>query len=506
VLLTNICKGSPHTPGDDTPPSKDRPLDAGTPYCPSARYRNDPVTYEFPIGADISVLQTTHRDENSHRTVNVNTVGEIRLRRLPKDSKHGNQAYFTVNVHVSDRGLEVIRTWDEDSRLLKVSTPVNANIDTPGPHCVSLEITAWFPEDAELTNLLIESITLTLRVLDDIKINVIGRSKFATITGKVSFPAISLMAPNIEPSGFSGSSEVSSPSHPFSSRRILVETVSGSIDGTYPLMDYLGISSQSGSIHVGVLPQVVLPSAPAPADLEVQTASGGIQVHFPVRDVQNPTYTPPPRNYITRVHSSSGSIKGSFYLGSVSNIRSTSGSVHIKGLPVIQEDAGQNTFETHTVNGGTHIQVLDPIYISLLSYSDEHPIQGPHPDPFAPIGDDDPYLIIPPNQYFDQSLFEIDEREEAAKKALRNLRSVHVSSSGSVDVQYPNSWEGTLHAKSVSGSVSAKGDGIRIIRERKWYGYKEVLARKGVDDDNEGSIVDMTNVAGSLQFTVAAPV
>jgi len=452
--------------------------------------------------------------------VDVTTAGEIRLRRVPTDSKHGNQAYFTVDVHVSDPNLDVIKTWDHDARVLKVSTPKYARLDSSGPHCVSLEITAWIPEDAEFTNLLIEAVHLTLRVLEDIKINVTGRSKFATIIGQVAFPNINFLGsrkagPTLTETSSSTRLDESlvlltSPSQgnpPFSSRRILVETVSGSITGCYPLMDYLGVSSQSGSVKVSVFPQAVLPSAPAPAELDVQTASGSIEVDLPVRDTVNLAYIPPPRNYITHVHSSAGSIRGSYYLGSVSNFRSAASSIHITGLPVIQAESSndaeaspQNMFETRTINGAIEVQVLDPIFITLLSSVDKRPEQAPHPNPYLPVGDDDPYLVIPPSM--GDGMFKVDDRDQSKKKALRNLRSMHLSQSSSVSVQYPETWEGTLHAKTVSGSISAAGHGIRIIHEKNGYASSEIWARKGADIDTEGCFVEMSDIAGSLHFLV----
>lgn len=338
------------------------PVDAGHAYCPSATRRKEPVTYEFPVGADLTVLQTTHDNDDRWASANVKTSGEVHLRRIPKDSEHGNRAYFTVDVHVSDADLQIQRAWDEDSRTLKISTPRYAKLKSRGPHCVSLEITAWFPEDAELSNLLIEAVTLTFRVFDDIKVKVKGRSKFTTLSGDVHFPTIessgTLSEQNtlgsegpdiVDRSTFESQGELShkswfkaGPTHPFSSRRILVETVSGSIHGFYPLLDYLGISTQSGRVEVGVLPQEASKDAPAPADLEVQTASGRIKVDLPVNGVKNPKFTPPARNYITNVHSSSGKIEGTFYLGSVGSFKSTSGTIQINALPVVQASSNNN--------------------------------------------------------------------------------------------------------------------------------------------------------------------
>ena len=504
------------------PPSNDRPDDSAGLYCPSATHSEDVATYEFPIGADLTIAQITYGDDG-YRTVNVRTAGEIRLRRIPKDSSHGNQAFITVDARVSDPSLKVRKTWNHATRVLHVSTPKYARLDGRGPHCVSLEITAWLPEDAEFTSLMIEAVHLTLRVVGDIKINVSGQSTFGTIIGQVAFPETSLLGSTtdfptlseIAPStdlGKSGgvSSSTVRANPPFSSRRILVETVSGSITGCYPLMDYLGLSSQSGSIKVNVFPQPVLSAAPAPAELEVQTASGSIEANLPVRGTVNPTYVPPPRNYTTRVHSSAGSINGSFYLGSVSNFNSVSGSIHITTMPVLQAGSADesglppNSFNTHTVSGGIDIDVLNPIFITMVPYVDERPERRPPSNPYLPIQDDDPYLIHPPSM--DKALFRVGDPDAFKKKTLRNLQSSHGSQSSSISVRYPVLWEGTLYAKTVSGSIKAEGHGLRMIREKKGFASSELLMRKGVDTDDDGCFVEMSNIAGGLKFLVGSPV
>lgn len=478
-------------PGHDDS-GDDRPIDSSTPYCAAARHKEDVVTYEFPVGSDLTVLQTTHESGGGLSQKYVSTVGEIRLRRLPKDSKHGNRAYFTVDVQVSDESLHVEKTWDEDLRILKIITPRAAPLSSGGTHCVSLEITAWIPEDAQFSNLLIEAISLTLRVLDDVKVSVSGRSKFTTISGGVRFPVINSTETDVQADVPSWRS---SDGFPFSSRKVFVETMSGSIKGNYPLMDVLSLSSQSGTIHVDVFPQPVLPSAPAPADLEVGSSSGTIHVNCPVGGM----YTPPPRNYITTVHSTSSTISGSYYLGSANTFKTTSGTISITGLPVLRggdsPTAPNNSFETHTISGTTTVNVLDPIFISLLSNSLESQ---------KPVGDDEPYLVIPPGNIATQALFEVDPRATAETTKLHTLSSIHSSNSASINVRYPSAWEGTVHGKCVSGNIVAKGDGVRVINSRNGPGYSELKARKGDLEKGQGSIVEMKGISGSLTFLVGS--
>lgn len=102
----------------------------------------------------------------------------------------------------------------------------------------------------------------------------------------------------------------------------------------------------------------------------------------------------------------------------------------------------------------------------------------------------------------DKALFRLGDSGEFKKTMLRNLRSLHESKSSDVSIHYPQAWEGTLLAKTFSGSVSADGDGLEIIRQRKGYASTEVLARKGVDSDDQGCYVDMSAISGSLHFLV----
>lgn len=420
-------------------------------------------------------------------------MGEIRLRKIPQDSQHGNSPYFTVEAHASDPELEVLTTWDEGSKTLKISTPRYASLAGLGRHCISLEITAWFPENSELTNLNVEAVTLTLRVLEDVKVNVSGRSRFATVSGNVWFPIVDDSSFFIVYPDISTLSVDDTPTSPLSSRRTIVDTVSGSISGAYPLEDLLQISSQSGSVNVQVVPYPADPFAPMPADLEIQTSSGSIKALLPAQSILFPNYTPPPRNYITRVHSNSGSVGGSYYLGSDSHFKTNSGSIKIVALPVLQADTEKaNVFETHTLSGSTAVDIQDPIFISPLASSD--------------IGDQDPYRIIasPPSNPKAQQLFEIDERSSslAEQQKLLSLKSSHSSTAASVQVHYPDAWAGTIHAKAVSGSVALKGAGIRFLKNRKGPGFTEILAKRGVVDGDEGSMVEMNSVAGSLTFEV----
>lgn len=46
-------------------------------------------------------------------------------------------------------------------------------------------------------------------------------------------------------------------------------------------------------------------------------------------------------------------------------------------------------------------------------------------------------------------------------------------------MRYPNTWEGKIQARTLSGRIGIRWGGVRIIRD---WGGKEILAEKGLGD------------------------
>jgi hypothetical protein len=164
----------------------------------------------------------------------------------------------------------------------------------------------------------------------------------------------------------------------------------------------------------------------------------------------------------------------------------------------------ESLFETRTESGTTNIEILAPVFLSLLT--SERPEKPKQPEvPYQPIGEGDPYLLLPPTE---SELFEKDDRIEEddtifnEEQVLRSLRSTHHSTSGSISVRYPPAWEGTILAKSVTGTLGVTGNGVKKIREKNGWASKEIFAKKGVDDEHDGSTAELRGITGTLQFTV----
>lgn len=474
------------------PPPK-LPVGPGRRYCASATYHKEPITYNFPVGGDISVVQKTHEEDNIHGYARVDTTGEIRLRRLPKSSRiGGGKGYASVDINVSHPDIDIEWTLEGDSRFLTITTPLYAKLDSSTRHCVSLGIIVWLPEEATFTSILISAITLGLTVLDDIKVDV-GESKLESISGDISFPTPSSAdTPNVP---------ISHPEFRFDSRNVEVHTISGDINGLFPLLDNLDLVSKSGDIDVSVLPHEVLPSDPAPAELNAHTLSGDIDIRLPLLSTTKPEFTPPPRDYITQVSSVSGDISGTYYLGSSGIFDNVSGDLKMKILPIVQHGSADDPdvdpkvdFKTKTTSGRTEVEILDPMFISPLA--SEHPERQDTSAPYQPVGDQDPYRLLPGSG----KLFSYTSTANSKAKKLRSVQSSHKTTSSDIVIRCPDAWEGSVSGLTISGDISFEGKELKVVKSKKGFVRKEVLARKGVDSGDVGSFTTIETMSGDIQF------
>lgn len=460
----------------------------------------------------MNIVHKIKEQSGSKSYPTVSAEGEIRLRKAPVNSTHGNNPYITVDMGSSTR-MTTNLNWSEDSQTLTLTSPRYADRYTSKIECLYVIVTAWFPEDIEIPSMLFDSPTLNL-ALSDVKVNVTSRARFTTASGSIWFATgdeaeTQALLDSTHPALCSkpGGIKITSAKiaeFQLASRRTTVETISGDITGTYPLLDDLIISSESGDVVVFVSPQAASKVFPAPADLEVQTASGDIYVEFPVTDnhlgalLKTPLRQTIPdqsvrvRDYITRVHSTSGKIKGFFYLGSESNFKTTSGDIEVYGLPILPVDEGTskiplNIFETHTVSGATDLIIREPILFSAIFTENTLGI------PLS-IGENDPYKII---------LRPTDaEAKIIVSSKLRSLRSAHSSNTGMIKAKYPDAWQGSVHVKTVNGEIEVKGEGFRTVKEKTGWALREVEKLRGVDGKREASTVDISNISGEVAFRI----
>ncbi|ESZ94116.1 hypothetical protein SBOR_5501 [Sclerotinia borealis F-4128] len=472
------------------------PIHNGGPYCQHIS-KSEQTTFEIPNVAGIKVLQDFYKQDLPHdgRELNhVTTAGEVRIRNLPSSSKKG-KAHFTVDVKLSDPEYSVVKTWNEDDGTLKISTPRFAPPGTSENPCISIEVTAWVPEDVEIPNVFFDLVTLSIRLFLETNIKVAGDTVLKTVSGDVHFPKHSHLSTGYTP--ITAAEFQSQRNFEFDSRSIIVETVSGRIEGTYPLYDLLRLSSQSGTIGVDIYPKPVLRLAPAPATLDIHTSSGRIEVQSPVKIPQAIF----PREYITRVESISGAIQGDFFVGSTGIFKTSSSRIQLVVKPVLpttsdnddddddddDDDVKIDEFSTYSISGSTHVTLLDPLFIlpSAIDYTHENPIDH-YSTPSSGLTTLSSTSPIQPY-----------------KSLLHTFHSTHKTTSGRIEAYYPSSWIGNILAKTISGRIEMEGKGIQIVERNDSWGFKRIKARKGVDRDEDGGSVVLETVNGAIALRIA---
>lgn len=222
-------------------------------------------------------------------------------------------------------------------------------------------------------------------------------------------------------------------------RRTILKTSSSPITGSFTLLDLLVINSQSGSIAVSVDSGEADSSNPQPAQLSVSTSSGSVRVATSTTNVYE-------REYKTDISSQSGTITGSYLLGSEAFFKTSSGTISADILPYDSLALGHSSsLQTRSSSGATNVRVLS-------AYKN-------------------------------------------AGKAFKGLRSSHEShSSGSLNLRYPGEWEGKITADVSSGSVSVKGSGV-VVDEAG----RHVVAHKGEGND---STIDARTGSASVNVVI----
>jgi hypothetical protein len=226
----------------------------------------------------------------------------------------------------------------------------------------------------------------------------------------------------------------------FSSREIHLKTISGSISGEYQLSDLLSVKTKSGSVNIDIEPQEALSGFSNPAVFMVDTLSGSIRTDFKRKHI-------PDRDYQTYINTTVGSVDGTFIHGSRTEINSIAGFVTADLLP-FKSGAYQSEVYTHTRSGQTALMLRPPY--------------------------------------------------KAKNVAMTGLVSTHKTTSGALDVTYPEEWTGYVDGKSLSGALHLQGKSLQLLKENDEPGRNHVEAKKG----SGGSMLSFDSVSGGCEIKI----
>jgi DUF4097 and DUF4098 domain-containing protein YvlB len=234
------------------------------------------------------------------------------------------------------------------------------------------------------------------------------------------------------------SGDLTSQATKLNSRETFIYTVSGNIEGSFNMLDTLSFKTKSGTINTIIAPKEADKRYPdTPAEFSSETVSGTTTLKFLTDDL-------PDREYNSNIASTSGSISGTFLYGGRLDITTISGTLTADLFVTPGSSTQVRTFHQVSKSGSVRVTVLPSDHeLGILN---------------------------------------------------QNLETI----SGTLEVKYPETWEGKFHATSMSGTLSAEGHGVRIVKDSKGFTGHELVAKKG-DGDSQ-------TIASSISGTIGLAV
>jgi hypothetical protein len=351
--------------------------------CPSApiSYKDGELTYSFDVAANSNPSGFAFDQRWSKKPGSgpggrfIQLAGDVIVQAAPSDAEH--PITVDLDVKLSHEELaQVINIENKAGSLVFESEPVIRGFEGAEP-CISVVATISVATSANISAFEIGTIILPVHLKKSLE----------------------LTSQNILIHSTSGS--VSSETTQLESKKIEVETTSSVITGHFPLYDLLSLKSVSGDVNVDIKP-AESDNKEAAGVLVIRTTSGEIEANTDISSIPN-------RNFTTQVHTVSGTVDGTYLLGSSGNINTVSGSILVDLYAA--GDIANRSCIINSVSGTVRSTIHDNSY------------------------------------------------------KLGTLRSNVQSRTGGVDLNLPSAWEGQFHGETKTGSVQITGDGVKIIKD-----------------------------------------
>ncbi|KXJ86704.1 hypothetical protein Micbo1qcDRAFT_236770 [Microdochium bolleyi] len=479
AIVLGLIAGPAHNSGNDSTivpshpietrpgePEYHSPSDGNGPlftpkHCKDAKFRFDDLLLPLDAthGKDLSLVQNLYDGEGrSYLSVS----GAVTIRQ----AKDGQSPEIRLQMVTDYEDLHLKVTLDNPAQQMTVGVPNRVQGDYwDKPPCLEIQATVWLPADAKLGQLNVDVISLGIFTLDDLSLHLAKLLKLTSVSGNIGSGLQSADQVLRLPA-----SQYAAPpgSYVLDSRVVKVHTTSGRIDGHYPLYDVLDLHTTSGNIGVSITPHDELSSAPRSAELTVGTTSGTVHANMPIEEGGGAGASSkiPRRNYAVTIKGTSGTIGARLVQGSNTYIRTTSGTLDLTFLPVI--DVGKYSpkipvsLEASTTSSHIDLKILDPVWFGTGSSSTAD----------VPVA-------------------------SGGGQVLDMLKASYKTTSGSVSLRYPQSWEGELHAATTSGSIEVRGRDVQKISYDKGWVGQEILVRKGAA--GSGTRTEVRTMSGSVK-------
>lgn len=226
----------------------------------------------------------------------------------------------------------------------------------------------------------------------------------------------------------------------FNSRETYLKTISGSISGLYSLLDLISVTSKSGSVNIEIEPKPATASSSPSAIFMVDAHSSSVRTDFKRKHI-------PERDYQVYINTTVGSVDATLIHGSRTELNSIAGFINADLVPYKSGDYA-STINTHTHAGQTSITLRSPYH--------------------------------------------------AKNVPMTGLTSNHKTSSGELDLTYPQEWAGHINGTSLSGALHMEGKDLELLAEINEPTKNHVEAKKG----GNGGKMEFDTVSGECKIKI----
>lgn len=415
--------------------------------------------FEYDLGFDLDksiyISQEIERDHGRRLGPNPHVSGDIIVR--PAAKGEAGRATVTMLSNENTFGSDITFYNNGGDQELKIITPrwVSWSESNEGP-CIQVQITLFVPNEAVLRRLHLSSVQLDISLADGLVLGLGESATIETVSGSVT----------------TSSREQKENPFQIASRKIQITTVSGDVRGWFPLYDLLQVETASGDVRLDVSPKEASKDHVQPAKLNVETISSDIYVNEEGFDEADEGKMPL-RDYVVRLHTTSGDIRPQVFIGSSTSLGTISGAIQAKLVPVFDKkwntDSSKPKLTTDSKSGDVKLEISEPIIKGL-----------PKASKAAVIAD-------------------ASDDEDKTLKGLTNFRTSHNTISGNMQFRFPGSWEGVLTAEGMSSSLRVRGKGVSVTRKGGFIN-KELRATKG----NGNSSTKINSLSGDVDVLIGS--
>ncbi|TWU75655.1 hypothetical protein ED733_007190 [Metarhizium rileyi] len=315
------------------------------------------------------------------------------------------------------------------------------------PPDIQILVTIFVPPVAFLDSLEIELAHLDVEISKGLVMGVVSSATIKSVSGNIKSPRTSEM-----------DDDAGAPvPYLMQSRQFFIETVSGYIEGWFPLYDLLRISSELGHVDA----QVSRKAADEELAKVVQPGVNTIDTKIKLKELLTSIVkrgklgkNVAPRDYQVSISTRYGKIKADVVGTSYADIRSHYGELDINVHPLLSKKKEETTLKTRNVGGSTTVTVHEAVATAKR------------------FG-----------------------RRRTYSPSLSNFMALHSSIGGQLDLCYPATLKGKFFVKNMAHDNSVVGEDIEITEQRQDV-WRLVTGKKG---DGE-SCIEVYAMAGNVKL------